>query len=195
MYTRQKNLGFVRASAILSAVMVLIAGVTFAALRSQNNVISGSRLTSASANLYLSKQAEGGYANTIPGYDFLNIVPGGQPGPSSGNDLYLRNSGSTDLNLGVTLNPARLSLSNGASAARTRLLVVDGEGDSQFASYTIDELVNAYYSGSPLPLNLVAGKQSTIHLRLRMQLEDAGSDTTQEQSIDNMDFIFSGTSA
>lgn len=190
-----KTRNLLRTGTTLLASLVLVAGVSFAALRSQNNIITGSRMMSASANLLISKQGDEGYATNIGGYDFFGLVPGGDAGPATAHDLYLRNDGSTSLKLQVSLNPARLRLANGASAQHTHLVIYDYSGNSQIAKYSLADLSTAYNSGAPLGLNLIMTSNTIEHLTLRMQLDDAQTDTTQQQDIDNIDLVFSGVAA
>lgn len=59
MQQRQQSVVFGRFALICIAVILMVVGVTFAALRTQQNVLTGSTLTSASASLLMNKQSIG----------------------------------------------------------------------------------------------------------------------------------------
>ena len=194
---RQNLGGLARAAAIISMVTVMVAGVTFAALRSQNNVITGSRLTSASANLQIAKQLNGTYSTSMAGYNFFDLAPGGAAGPSVGNDLFLKNYGSSNLDITVSLNPTRLINSSGINLQRAHLVIFDSDGVTQLSKHSLADLQSAYSSGTPLPVNKVLGVASsgsnTANFKLRMQLDNDSTNAQQQNELENIDFIFSGT--
>ena len=104
-----------RAIAVVGAVMVVVAGVTFAALQSQAAVLKGNTIQTAVASLKLSSDGTT-YTNALDGYTFVNLIPGGQPVPASGYTVYLKNAGSTPLapKLSITkpvINPDGVDLS------------------------------------------------------------------------------------
>jgi hypothetical protein len=183
--------GPLRAAAIISMLAVLVSGVTFAALRSQNNFVSGNRLTSASANLTIGKHANGLFSNSISGYSFTDLKPGGPAAPLTGNDIYFKNVGSTILDLKVSVNPSRLVNAYGADLHKAYLVVMDNDGATQIAKYSLADLIDSHYTGMPLALNLHLDS-TPIHLLLRMQLDDLPS-TTDQIEISDIDFIFTGT--
>ncbi len=194
MKRKRLDFGLVRTAGVLVAIAVVLGGVTFAALRSQNNTLSGSRMTSASADLTMAKQDNGQWYTTLTGFDFFDLVPGGEPGPRTGNDLYFRNGGTTNLDLRFGLNLARLANPNGINLQKVRIVIIDSNGGTVFASPTVAQLADAHALGNTLPVNLVLGKNSTTHLQIRMQLDDgAVGNSTSQISLENIDVIFSGS--
>src|SRR5438270_14076832 len=87
-----------RAVAVVAAVLIVVTGVTFAALQSQQIKLTGNTIQTATANLQVSLDGVN-YASSQAGFNFTNLVPGGQPVPQSGYNLFLKNSGGTPLAL------------------------------------------------------------------------------------------------
>lgn len=183
-----------RAGSALAIIMTLVSGVTFAALRSQNNVLSGSRLTSASADLTMARMNNDQWYTSLTAFDFPEVVPGGEPGPATGNDLFFRNGGSTNLDLKYGINISKVVNPNGLDLSKVRVVVVDANGGTVFASHSLTQLGAALGAGTPLPVNIVLGKNSITHLRVLMQLEEgASSNNTSQVELTNLDIVFSGT--
>lgn len=182
-----------RAGSALAIVLTLVGGVTFAALRSQNNVLSGSRLTSASADLNISRTNGTQWYTTINGFDFTDVMPGGEPGPAYGNDLYFKNGGTTNLDLRFGVDMTRLANPNGLDLQKVKLVIIDPNGGTVFASVPLTQLSAALTAGEPLPINIVLGKNSVTHLQVRMQLEaGAVPNATSQTELTNIDIVFSG---
>ena len=78
---RVKALG--RAAGVAAAVVVTVSGVTFAALQSQQNKLTGNVIQTATANLQLSTDGVH-YGNSQTGFIFSGLVPGGSAVPASG---------------------------------------------------------------------------------------------------------------
>src|SRR4051794_22881330 len=87
-----------RAIGVIAALIVIVSGVTFAALQSQQDTLTGNTIQTATANLQLSTDGTS-YNNSHAGFDFTNIVPGGAAMPTAGYGFYLKNGGGTPLTL------------------------------------------------------------------------------------------------
>jgi hypothetical protein len=192
MKTGRNAAALLRAGGVICMVAILVAGVTFAALRSQNNLVNGSRLTSASANLLMSKEANSVFNSSMTGFDFFDLEPGGPAAPAAGHDLFFKNVGSTNLDMKLSLNPAFLANWSGADLQHIHFAVYDWDGENLFAKYSLAQLRDAYTAGAPLPLNVVIGKDVTLNFKIRMQLDGQGISTTDQISLDNLDYVFSG---
>lgn len=83
----------VRAVGVISAVAVLVGGVTFAALQSRAT-LTNNTISTASAGLEI--WDGNSFENTAPGFDVTGLVPGRGSGE---NFFYLRNSGDADMNV------------------------------------------------------------------------------------------------
>lgn len=82
-----------RAVGVISAVAVLVGGVTFAALQSRTT-LTNNTISTASAGLEIWDGEE--FERTAPGFDVTGLVPGQGSGE---NFFYLRNSGEADMNI------------------------------------------------------------------------------------------------
>ncbi|HXE10222.1 MAG TPA: hypothetical protein VN554_02240, partial [Verrucomicrobiae bacterium] len=93
----------VRAISVIVAVLVMVGGVTFAALQSQQDTLAGNTVETATANLQLSTDGTT-YGSSRSGFDFNNLVPGGQAVPAAGYSVYLKNNGGTPLALKMAVS-------------------------------------------------------------------------------------------
>src|SRR5438309_2343932 len=100
-----------RAVGVVAGVVIVVSGVTFAALQSQQDKLTGNTIETATANLQLSTDGSN-YATSQAGFDFSNIVPGGQAVPQSGYNVYLKNSGGTPLALKLAVSSTPSNPSN-----------------------------------------------------------------------------------
>lgn len=96
-----KLLPVVRAIAVLSAVGIITTAVTFAALQSSGNALTGNTIQTATASLLISTQGTpGSYQQSVPGFNFTGLVPGGSAQPGANNYVvYLQNNGTAGLKL------------------------------------------------------------------------------------------------
>jgi hypothetical protein len=178
-----------RAVGIVAAVMIIVGGVTFAALQSQQNVLAGNTIQTATANLQLSTDGTN-YSDSHSGFDFNNIVPGGQAVPITGYPFYLKNGGGTPLALkfavaSVPTNPNNVDLSKVSV-----LLSTIGSGTAA-QSFSLQMLMLASSSGG-LAINgnnLASGAVQQYKLQVSMTSDAV---TGSSASLGNIDFAFSG---
>jgi len=86
-----------RAIAVIAAVMALVTGVTFAALK-DSVALQGNTISSANADLLIWNGSE--FAEATEGFAVTNLIPG------QGSDdypFYLKNNGATPLKLAITV--------------------------------------------------------------------------------------------
>src|SRR4051812_48323881 len=91
-----KLLPLARAIGVLSAVGIATTLVTFAAIQSTGNALTGNTIQTATANLQISTNAPSGpWTDNVPGFTFNGLVPGGVPLPTTngGYAVYLKNNG------------------------------------------------------------------------------------------------------
>src|SRR5665213_3201719 len=67
-------LPIIRAAGIVAAVMVVVSGVTFATLQSQQVKLTGNTIQTATANLQISPDGIA-YSGSQQGFAFSNLVP------------------------------------------------------------------------------------------------------------------------
>ena len=180
-----------RALTALAAVAVVVSGVTFAILQSQQNTLTGNTIETATANLAISRDGYS-YATTQNGYDFANIIPGGPAVPSNGGYMfYLKNAGGTPLALkfavsSVPTNPDNIDLS------KVDVVLTPLEGDALTQSFTLQSLMGANAAGGlaiNTPMSLASNGVEQYRIAVSMEpdaLHGSGS------ALGNIDFAFTG---
>lgn len=174
-----------RAAGITLAVVIMVSGVTFAALQSQQNVLAGNTITTATASLQLSTDGTT-FGNSREGFAFANIIPGGPAMPVAGHAFYLKNSGGTPLTLklAVTTTPSNL---DGVDLAKVNILLTTvGSGTGQ-QSFNLQSLVGdgVAITGNNLP----AGTTQQYKLMASMAADAVNGGSA---SLGNIDFAISG---
>ena len=192
MYTRVKAVALLRSVGVICAVMVVASGVTFAALQTQNVVLEGNRITSATANLLIGN-GDGQFLSTTPGFAFDNVEPGGPPMPVNGNILHLRNSGTSDLRLKLALNPNALHNPNSVNLAKVSVVITPRSDGAVPHQFSLAALQTAYTSNTAVPLDITlpAGQDGEYSLQVVMAADAVGS-ITSSVSIYGLDMLFSG---
>jgi hypothetical protein len=181
-----------RAVGVLSAVIILVTGVTFATLQSQQVTLTGNTISSASADLRIgtTSTTSTAFGDTHAGFSFKDIIPGGPAMPADGFTFYLKNTGSTPLALKLAIGSTPANVSNvdlnKVSIQLTR--VENGVGGAPQV-VTLQALIDP---ATKLTLSdpLTNGTVATYKLRVSMA-SDAfdGSNAT----IGGIDLVFSGT--
>jgi hypothetical protein len=180
----------VRAVMVVATVGVLVTGVTFAALQSQQAVLSGNTIQSASANLLIgtASATSTAFSSSHSGFTFANVIPGGPAQPTDGNSFYLKNTGTATLaiKLAVSGTPTNTSAVD-LSQVSIQITRVD-TGTTQTAS------LQSLIDGS-LNLNDTLAPASTgVEYKLSVAM-NADAFTGSSASIGAIDFVFSGTAA
>ncbi len=108
-----KNAPLLRAVGVLSAIAIIVSGVTFAALQSQQATLTGNTISSASADLRIGTSAS--TFSTVPthsGFSFQAVIPGAAAVPVDGNIFYLKDAGTAPLALKVAVGTTPTNASN-----------------------------------------------------------------------------------
>lgn len=177
----------VRAAGVIAAVLVIVSGITFAALQSQQDTLAGNTIETATANLQLSTDGTS-YGNSRAGFDFNNLVPGGQPVPIAGYPVYLKNNGGTPLALkmavtSVPTNPDNVDLS------KVNVLVTLVGSSTGAQSFSLQSLTGN--GGVALPFgNLAANTSQQFKLQASMASDAVNGSFA---SLGNIDVSFTGT--
>jgi len=178
-----------RSLGVIAAIIALVGGVTYAALQSQQAKLTGNTIETATANLQISTDGNT-FAYSLPGYNFNNLIPGGQPVPQYGKNVYLRNNGGAPLQLKLALastpsNPDNVDLSKVN-------LVLTLRDNSNIQTISLNSLLEAANTGG-VPLtavtSLTPGYTAQYSLQVSMS-SDAFSGTSA--SLGNIDLAFSG---
>ncbi|MEO7364279.1 MAG: hypothetical protein ABIV43_02100, partial [Candidatus Saccharimonadales bacterium] len=187
-----KNIDFhqplTRAVLVVTALAALVTGVTYAALTSRQVVLTSNTITTAIAQLKVSKD-NSTYADTLEGYAFYNLVPGGNPVPSDGGfPIYLQNVGTVALAARLSVDPT-LTNTDGVDLSKVHVIFTPYGGASP-QTMTLQELIDAHDSGG---VALTVGGLNHINssgnggVMVQIQLDDeafSGSGAT----INNLNF-------
>lgn len=187
---RSRNIkAFTRALGVVAAVLIVVSGVTFAALQSQQDTLTGNTIETATANLQVSKDGVT-YSNTQPGFDFNNLIPGGSAQPTAGYPVYLKNAGGTPLSLKLAVTSTPSNPDNVDLSKVNVLLTTVGSGVPA-QSFSLQGLVSSNSSGGLAITsgNLATGATQQYKLQVSMA-SDAVSGSSA--SLGNIDFAFSG---
>lgn len=184
----QRLLPWKRAMAIVLSIITVSGGVSFAALASQDK-LTGNKIQTATANLQLSVDGIN-YANTQVGFSFADIVPGGLPVPTTGYEVYVKNSGTTPLALKFSVVNTIINPDNVDLTKVHVILEPIGAGAGQ--NFTLQSLADSYISGGLSMLTPTQlGSGSTAIYRLRISME-SNAVNGPSATISNLDFTFSG---
>ncbi len=98
---------WLRAVLVLTAVGLIVGRVTFAALQSQQAVLAGNTIESATAALQLSTDGAN-YVSSVQGFTFSGLIPGGPAMPTQygGKPLWFKNNGNATLSVKAMISTA-----------------------------------------------------------------------------------------
>jgi len=188
------NSALARAMSIVASVGIIVTGVTFAALQSQQAVLSGNTIQSATASLLISTTSPTStvYASSKTGFTFANIVPGGPAQPTNGNAFYLKNTGTANLTLklNVTSTPT-----NTSSVDLSKVNVMITRVDTNTTQTTsLQSLVDGAPAGGLTLTDTLAPASSGTQYTVSVSMA-ADAFTGSSASIGAIDFSFSGTAS
>jgi hypothetical protein len=178
----------VRAITVISSVAVLATGVTFAALQSQQAVLTGNSIKTATADLRIGTSATA-FSSSRTGFVFGEVVPGASPSPADGNSFYLKNYGGPALALKVGISTTPTNTGN-VDLTKTYLVLtrVDTNTTQKFA---VSSLVAG---GTAAPLAITDSLSGSAVAQYKAQIAmDADAFTGQSADITGIDLVFTGT--
>ena len=186
-----KLMPIVRVIAVLSAVGIISTLVTFAALQSTGNALQGNTIQTATAKLQISTDGTN-FSDSVPGFDFKGIVPGGPAQPSNGGYLVvLKNVGDTDLKLSLSI-PTTPTLSGITDLSKVNLLLTPppAPGGGTYPAQIIP--LSSLVAGSvSITNNGTVTKASTVSYHLQVSMaSDAVNGSSG--SVTGLDIAFSG---
>lgn len=189
MHRFKKFKALTRACAVVGLVLTIAGGLTFAALQSQQDTLSGNTIKTANANMLLSVDGAN-YSNSQPGYDFNNLIPGGAAMPLTGYSVYLKNTGATALGLKLAISSAP-SNPNNVDLSKVNLLLTTVGSGSGTQSFSLASLIAAAASGG-LDItsgNLASGMSQQYKLQISMASDSL---TASSATLGNIDLAFNG---
>lgn len=178
-----------RAIFVLIAIVVVVSGVTFAALQSQAATLTGNVIQTATATLQVSRD-DVTYKDSVDGHVFGAIIPGGQAVPSNGFTVYVKNTGTTKMTLRLSI-PSQLANPNNVDLSKVHVLITPAFGGAE-QRITLSELVSSNTTGG-VPLanfkNVFSSNREAINIKVAM---DADAYTGPGAKIDNFSLNFIG---
>lgn len=177
-----------RAISVIASVAVLATGVTFAALQSQQAVLTGNSIQSATADLRISGTGTT-YTNTKTGFVFGDVIPGGPATAPAANSFYLKNYGTPAMSLrmaisSVPVNPDGINLDK-------VYLILNRVDTNASQKLSVAALVASHASGGTvLTDNLAGGQAAQYKVQVSM---DVDAFTGQKADVTGIDVVFSGT--
>ncbi len=177
-----------RAIGITAVVLSIVGGVTFGTLQSQAALLKGNTIQTAIASLQLSGDGTN-YSSQLEGYNFGNLVPGGQAQPTNGYPIYLKNVGTTPLAIKLSV-ASGFSNPNNVDLSKVHVILSPSAGTPQ--NMTLADLIAANTTGG---IAITAGGASRVlpsqgtFFTAQVSLE---SDAVNgpSASIGNLDFTF-----
>lgn len=195
MYRLYKRRGrnWLRLAQIASMVMAsltLVSGVSYALLQSQLGILRGNTIQTAIANLQLSSDGTN-FTNSLEGYNFGSLIPGGMATPTNGYPVYLKNVGTTPLAVKLSI-PTGFTNPNNVDLSKVHLILSPiGGGAGQ--NITLQALVDAANSGGVAltqATHIIPTQVIGYNLQISMETDVINGPTA---SLGNVEFDFGGT--
>jgi hypothetical protein len=178
-----------RAIIIAAAVVIVIGGVAFAALQSQQNTLTGNTIETSTANLRISTD-DITYSNSHAGFDFNNLIPGGPAVPAAGYSVYLKNSGGAPLALKLSVNSVPTNPDN-IDLSKVNILLTKVGGGTSIQSFSLQSLMAASSNGGAAFNSGNLDNNNTAQYKLQVSM-DSDAVTGSGAALGNIDFTFSG---
>ncbi|MDB5170106.1 MAG: hypothetical protein JWN82_502 [Candidatus Saccharibacteria bacterium] len=179
-----------RLVAVSSAILLMLTGVSYALFKSNDVMIQGSTISSATARLLLSGNGTT-YSDTLPGFAFLGVEPGGAPSPQPGYQVYFKNEGTSALALNISLSTA---LANPQNARLDHVfLVVTPASGGQSTRLSLASLYDAYAGGRSVSMNAQLPPGQVGRYLLQIEMEPTAVASAQGTvTLNVVDFFFVG---
>jgi len=187
----QRTMPLLRAIGILSAVGVITTAVTFAAIQSDGNALTGNTIETATASLKISKDGTT-FSDTIPGFDFKGVLPGGAAVPGDpGYLVEVQNTGDATLKLRLTV-PVTPTVAGITDLSKVNVLITPFS--SEGGTYPTQSTPLSALIAGQVSLNnaTAAAKGSPVLLHLQVSMS-ADAVSGSGGSISDLDLTFSGT--
>jgi len=185
----QKFLPLIRAITVVSAVGITTTLVTFAAMQSTGNALTGNTIQTATASLQISTTGSY-YSDSVPGFSFNNLIPGGAAQPAANNYMaYLKNTGTSSLSLSLAV-PTTPTVTGTVDLAKVLVLITPptvGGVPGVTQSFSLASLIagKVTIENSLLPVGSVA----SYHMQVNMAADAVSGNGA---TISSLDLVFSG---
>lgn len=183
----------IRFTGLLIALITLVSGVTYAALQSQDALVQNSTISSSIAALQLSSNGVD-FTDSIPGFVFGNIKPGGQPMPNTGYPVYIKNTGTTTVALTLAVKDT-LAQTGNMDMSKVHVLVTPVQLGGTMQDILLSDLVAQSATGG-VPLtqakSLMTGASTGFFVQVSMEKDAVNGPGA---SLSHVDFAISGVSS
>jgi hypothetical protein len=177
-----------RAAIVLGSVGTITTAATFAALQSQQAVLAGNTINSATASLSVSTDNTT-FSNSKAGFTFSGIVPGGASVPTSGDPIWLRNNGSSSLGLKAAISSTPVNLSN---VDLSKVFLHITRSDNSFdQSFSLKSLIDGY-AGGGVAIGDTITISNTVQYLLRVSMSSDAFNGSSGITISGVDLVFTG---
>ena len=181
---------WLRAVVILVAVGLIAGRVTFAALQSQQAVLAGNTIESATAALQLSTDGAN-YVSSVQGFTFGGLVPGGPAMPTQygGKPLWFKNNGNATLSVKAMISTAP-SITGDIDLSKVFVIFNPASGGTA-QTVSLAALQSASSTGGvalTMPV-ITPGTQVQYNIQVSMA---ADAFTGNSASIQNLNIVFVG---
>lgn len=180
----------IKAALIVLSIVAVSGSVSYAALVSQQAKLTGNTVKTATANLQVSNDGVN-YSDSLAGYSFTGLIPGGQALPVNGYVVCVKNTGDSALALKFAISSTPLNPDN-VDLTKVHVIVTPTSGGSP-QNYVMQSLITPVSSGGLAiltPTALLVGESATYHIQISMDIDALSGPSA---SISNLDFSFSGT--
>jgi len=181
-----------RALTVVSSVGVLVTGVTFASLQSQQAVLTGNSIQTATAGLLIgtASATSTAFSSSHSGFSFTNVVPGGPAMPEAGNTFYLKNNGTATLSLKLSVGTTPTNTSS-VDLSKVNVNVTRTDTNTtQTAS--LQSLLDGYPASGLTLTDPLAPASTGVQYTISVSMA-ADAFTGSSASIGAIDFVFSGS--
>jgi hypothetical protein len=173
---------------ILGTVGAITTAATFAALQSQNAVLSSNTISTTTAFLLVSNDSTT-YNNTKTGFTFSNITPGGAAQPASGYNFFLKNTGTANLAIKVAVSSTPTNL-NGVDLSKVFLNFTRAD-DNLDQTFTLKSLIDSFSTGyAVLGDSVNAATVGPYNVKVSMAIDAYNG--SNGATISGVDLVFSG---
>ncbi len=190
MLTIKRFAPWMRAVLVLAAVGLIVGRVTFAALQSQQAVLAGNTIDSATAALQLSTTGAD-YTSSVQGFTFSGLIPGGPAMPTqyNGKALWFKNNGNATLSVKAMISTAPV-ITGDVDLSKVFLVINPASGgNSQTVSLAaLQSAASTGGVGLNIPV-ILPGVQVQYSIQVSMA---ADAFTGNSASIQNLNVVFVG---
>ena len=182
-----KVLPIVRAIAVLSAVGLITTTVTFAAIQSNGNALTGNTIQTATAALQVSKDGIT-FSDNVSGYSFTSLVPGGpaQPTTGGGYSVYVKNTGTATQRLLLNVHTPP-TVAGTVDLAKVSVVLTPSSTNTP-QSFALADLIAGSVGVTNSSVNV--GNVLLYHVQVSMASDAV---TGNGATISNLDLSFIGT--